>query len=86
MGLSVKKSAKALGKSPITFNKWINDEIIPPPVHIGTEHDWKYYTEAELKIIKYILDRDTEFITYLKAMSPTSNDIFKAIEALRYGQ
>ena len=81
---TIPESAKYLGKSPITFKKWITDRIIPPPIWLDTSYGYYHYDLHELQSIATALRRHEKDYSYLHhTHDVTINSIWQAIEAYR---
>ena len=78
------ESAKFLGKSIITFKRWINDNIIPPPILSCTSYNYMHYSLGELQSIVRILKEHEKNYEYLStANDKTINQLWHDIEEYR---
>jgi hypothetical protein len=64
---TVPSAAEAVGKSVVTFKKWMASGWIPAPVHIDMVYSHNQYTLAEVKAIVAALVRHYETYDYLNA-------------------
>lgn len=64
---TIPESAKALGKSELTFKRWIADGMVPRPILVDTVRGYSHYSEAELhSIANELIRHEREFSYYAK--------------------
>ena len=81
---TVPQSAKALGKTTVTFKRWIKDELLPPPVLEDTVYGHKHYSRGELEIIAEIIAKHEKEFAYLHTThDETIERLWQAIEGYR---
>lgn len=80
-------AAKALGKTTLTFKKWIRKGIVPAPLLRCTIFRYKHYTIEEVQSIANILrihEKEYDYIHH--SHDSLVRDIHKAVEIVRgYG-
>ena len=81
---TVPKAAEALGKTTLTFKRWIKDQMIPPPVLQDTVHGYQHYSEGELELIARILaEHQREFDYFHATHTHTVERLWQAIDGYR---
>lgn len=62
---SVPEAAAALGRTPLTLKRWIEDDLIPEPVLQETTRGYRQYSVGELTVIARVLAaHEAEFSYY----------------------
>ncbi len=81
---TIPMAATALGKTPLTLRRWINEGLIPPPILQCTTHGYMHYSQAELQLISKLLYKHSKEYDYLHSTHQTIiNSIWQSIEAHR---
>lgn len=81
---SMPSSASALGKSDVTFKKWLATGLIPEPVHVDAVCSHRQYTLAEIKAMVNVLSRHFETYDYFnKHHTDTISAIKSGVEKAR---
>lgn len=81
---TVPESAKALGKSELTFKRWIAEEMVPRPILVDTVRGYLHYAEAELQsIANELLRHEREFSYYAKQHRSTRRAIAHRVNETR---
>lgn len=62
---TVPLAAAALGKTVVTFKRWIKDGLLPPPVLKDTTYGYMHYSEGELKLVAKIIRQHEKEFDYL---------------------
>lgn len=62
---TVREAALALGKTLMTFNRWISEDLIPEPILHDTVRGYRHYSEGEVRIMARVLaEHEREFTYY----------------------
>lgn len=78
------EAARALGKSELTFKRWVADEMIPAPILTDTVRGYRHYAEAELHSIANVLaQHEREFSYYARQHRATRQAIINVVNAAR---
>lgn len=81
---TVPKAAAALGKTVVTFKRWLKDELLPPPVAVDPVYGYKHYTNGELKLVAEILADHFEEFEYLHTTHETTiNQLWQSLQDYR---
>lgn len=81
---TVPEAAHALGKSELTFKRWIAEDLIPEPVLRDTTRGYGHYSAGELRVIARILaDHEREFSYYTTKHDSTRQRIMQSLEGYR---
>ncbi len=85
MCYSLPEAAEALGRTVITFKRWIVDGIIPPPLLAETTHNYRQYSQGELRVIADAIARHEREFSYIHRTyhTVTINDIWQRIQGYR---
>lgn len=80
----MREAAEALGRTILTFKKWVREGTIPPPIYEDTSYGYLHYSEGELQTIARVLARHFETYDYLhKTHNDTIHRIWQSLEAYR---
>lgn len=78
------EAAKALGRTELTFKKWLAEDMIPEPLLRDTIRNYRMYSEGELQAIANVLvEHEREFSYYTSKHEVTRHRIFQAVQAHR---
>ena len=78
------EAARALGRAPLTFKRWLLDELIPSPVLRDTVTGYRLYSAGELGVIGAMLSRhEREFSYYTVKHTLTREQLFQAVQGYR---
>ena len=81
---TIPKAAQALGKTQITFKRWIKDQMLPPPIFKDTVKGFNHYSEGELQLIADIMVEHFREYDYFHAThTHTVERLWQAIEGYR---
>lgn len=81
---TVPEAAKALGRSEMTFKKWISDDLVPAPILKDTQHGYRIYSEGELRAVATVLaQHEIEFTYYSTKHEQTRHRLFQQVQAYR---
>lgn len=81
---SVPRAAEALGKTVVTFKRWIKDEMVPPPIIEDTVRGHMHYTKGELKVISRIMAQHEKDFSYFHTTHlDTIENLWQALEGYR---
>lgn len=81
---TVPEAARAMGRTEITFKRWIEDDMIPAPVLRDTTRGYRQYSAGELTTIARILaEHEREFTYYMFTHTQTRERIMQAIHGYR---
>jgi hypothetical protein len=81
---TVPEAARALGKSELTFKRWIAERMIPEAILVDTVRGYRHYTEIELNSIAIVLRRhEREFSYYAKQHRQTRGAIVHQVTNAR---
>lgn len=62
---TVGEAAEALGKTELTFRRWIEKDLVPAPYLVDANGRAKVYSKGELEVIARVLARHSEEFQYL---------------------
>jgi hypothetical protein len=78
------EAARALGKSELTFKRWVSEDLIPGPILVDTLRGYKNYSAGELTVLAQELARhEREFSYYTKQHTATRHRIFQRMQGYR---
>lgn len=81
---TIPEAAKALGRTELTFKRWIAEDLIPEPILIDSVRGYRHYSVGELRVVAGILARhEREFSYYTRKHSHTRNTIMQRLQAYR---
>lgn len=81
---TVPEAARALGRSELTFRKWLADDLVPEPILKDTARGYRIYSVGELQSIANILAaHEREFQYYSTKHETTKHRIFQQVQAYR---
>lgn len=81
---TVPEAAKALGRSELTFKRWIREGLVPPPVLRDTRRGYAHYSEGELSVLARELAKHEQQMSYYSlAHEVTQHAIWQAMQAYR---
>lgn len=81
---TVPKSAEALGRTPVTFKRWISEELIPSPILKEVKSGYMQYEAGELDTIREQLAiHEREFDYFHHTHLFTIERIREAVEEYR---
>lgn len=81
---TVPEAAHALGKSELTFKRWIAEDLIPEPILTDTVRGYKHYSVGELRVIARVLaEHEREFAYYTTKHEATKQRIMQGLEGFR---
>lgn len=81
---TVPEAAKALGKSELTFKRWLDTDLIPAPVLRDTSRMYRQYSVGELRILAALLaEHEREFSYYAVAHTAMRERIMQGIFGFR---
>jgi hypothetical protein len=81
---TVPEAAKALGRSELTFKKWIAEDLVPAPVLHECAKNYRVYSEGELRAIATVLaQHEIEFTYYSTKHEQTRHRLFQQVQAYR---
>lgn len=81
---TIPEAARALGKSELTFKRWLADDLVPEPVLVDTVRGYRHYSAGELSVIATVLARhEREFSYYTTKHEETRHAIMQNIQGYR---
>lgn len=81
---SIPEAAEALGKSLLTFRRWVAEGLIPPPILHCVSRNYDHYSKGEIEVIAKGLAAHYKELHYLHSThTETINRICQAVEGLR---
>lgn len=81
---TVPRAAAALGKTEVTFKRWIKDKMLPQPIAMDAVKGYKHYTKGELKLISEIIAKhEKDFVYFHTTHTQTIEELWQALEAYR---
>ena len=81
---TVPEAAKALGRSDLTFRKWIQEDLIPEPILRDVIRGYRLYSQGELQSIARVLaEHEQEFAYYAVRHEATRHRMFQHVQAYR---
>lgn len=81
---TVPEAAHALGKSELTFKRWIAEDLIPEPVLTDTTRGYKHYSAGELRVIaRELASHEREYAYYTVKHDMTRQRIMQSLEGFR---
>lgn len=81
---TVPQAAAALGKTVVTFKKWIADGLLPPPIFKDTTYGYMHYSQGEMKLVAGIIRKHEQKYDYLHTTHDnTVSQLWQAIEEYR---
>lgn len=81
---TVPEAARALGRSSLTFKRWIADDLIPEPVLLDTVRHYRHYSAGELNIIaRELAEHEKEFSYYTAKHNETKERIMQSMDGYR---
>lgn len=81
---SIPEAAKALGRTELTFKRWIEEDLIPGPVLYDTTHNYRQYSVGELNVLmRELQEHEREFTYYTTAHTARRERIMQHMFAFR---
>lgn len=81
---SIPEAAKALGRTELTFKRWIEDDLIPEPILKDTTRNYRQYSAGELSAIARVLvEHEAEYSYYAVTHTYTRERIMQAVHGFR---
>jgi hypothetical protein len=81
---TLREAAEALGRTPLTLRRWMEDGLIPLPAVYDTSHGYRQYLRGDLNAIAKILAKHEQEYSYLrKEHENTVQLIFAEVERYR---
>lgn len=81
---TINEAAKALGRSELTLKRWIEEDMIPPPILRDTVRSYRHYSVGELRVVARILrEHEREFSYYAKTHEQTTHRLFQSMQGYR---
>jgi hypothetical protein len=77
-------AAAALGKTELTFKRWIEDDLIPVPILKDTVRGYRHYSVGEVQIMANVLsEHEREYTYYSTRHEHTKQQLMQLIYAWR---
>jgi hypothetical protein len=78
------EAAEGLGRTLLTLNRWIKDDLLPGPYLRETVRKFRVYSIGELRAIARVLaQHEHEFAYFTTAHTVTRNMIHQTVHAYR---
>ncbi len=81
---TVPEAAAALGRTWLTLKRWIEEDLIPPPILRDTSRNYRQYSVGELNVIaRGLQEHEQEFRYYAATHAATRERIAQHVFAFR---
>lgn len=81
---TVPEAARALGKTELTFKKWIKDDLVPEPILTDTVRGYSLYSVGELRAVASVLvEHEKEYSYYAVAHTYTRERMMQQVFGYR---
>jgi hypothetical protein len=81
---TIPEAAAALGRTELTFRRWLNKGLIPDPVLFDTTRRYRLYSRGELQTVAKILaEHERSYTYYSEQNEDTRLRIEQAVEGYR---
>ena len=78
------EAARALGRTDLTFKRWLEEDMIPAPILRDTTKGYRQYSAGELQVIARVLQQhEQEFSYYATAHVHTREQIMQQMHGYR---
>lgn len=61
---TVPEAARALGKTELTFKRWIKEDLIPEPILHDTVRHFRHYSAGEVRVMARVLAQHEQSFSY----------------------
>jgi len=81
---TIPEAARALGKSELTFKRWIQEDLMPEPILMDTTRGYRHYSAGEVTVMANVLARhEREFAYYTAKHELTKHALLQAVQGYR---
>jgi hypothetical protein len=81
---TVPEAARALGRTELTFKRWIEDDLVPEPILQDTTRGYRQYSIGELRAMARVLaEHETEYKYYATTHTLTRERLMQAVFGYR---
>lgn len=81
---TVPEAARALGKSELTFKRWLSEDLVPEPVLVDTVRGYRHYSAGELAVMATVLAiHEREFSYYTTKHEETRHRLMQNVQGYR---
>lgn len=81
---TIPEAAKALGRSELTFKRWIADDLIPEPILRDTSRNNRHYSVGELTTMARVLsEHERSYSYYTNRHTETRERMMQFMHAYR---
>ena len=81
---TIPEAARALGRSELTFKRWISEDLVPDPILVDTTRGYRHYSTGELRVIAAELAvHEREFSYYTSKHEDTRHRLMQRIQGYR---
>jgi hypothetical protein len=61
---TIPEAARALGKTEITFKRWLKEDLIPEPILKDTLRNFRHYSAGEVRVMARVLAQHEQSFSY----------------------
>jgi|PlaIllAssembly_1097288.scaffolds.fasta_scaffold00016_18 hypothetical protein len=61
---TVPEAARALGKTELTFKRWLKEDLIPEPILRDTQRGYRHYSVGEVTVMARVLSLHEQSFSY----------------------